>query len=163
MTSSPEYEALQVQNTYNQLLHRSADATGLGVFVAEMAAGATVEQVAATIEGSNEYFQTRAGGTNTGFLSALYQDQLGRAVDPMGQAVFTQALAGGVARDQVAMTVSTSAEGRGDLVGNSYLTYLHRDADNAGISAFLPAVSQGLRDGQLIAILLGSAEYMNSV
>jgi hypothetical protein len=163
ITGSPEYHALQVQNIYAQLLHRSADATGLGAFMAVMSAGATMEQVTAAIEGSAEYFQTRGGGTNTGFLSALYQDQLGRAMDPTGQAVFTQALAGGVSRDQVAMTVLTSDEGRGDLVGGFYQSFFNRDADSVGMSAFLTALRQGLRDEQLIAILLGSAEFMSTV
>jgi hypothetical protein len=163
ITGSPEYHALQLQNLYAQLLHRSVDATGMGAFMAVMSEGATMEQVTAAIEGSAEYFQTRGGGTNTGFLSALYQDQLGRAVDPTGQAVFTQALAGGVSRGQVAMTVLTSDEGRGDLVGGFYQGFLQRDADSMGMSAFLTAMRQGLNDDQLIATLLGSAEYRNNL
>ena len=36
----------------------------------------TVEQVASGITGSAEYFAMRGGGTETGFLTALYQDAL---------------------------------------------------------------------------------------
>src|SRR5262249_40451675 len=105
IAGSTEYRTLQVQDMYTELLHRNADSTELNTFVDAMATGVTPEQVAVAISGSAEYFQTRGAGTNEGFLSGLYEDQLNRAIDATGQAGFTSALANGGSRDQVAMAV----------------------------------------------------------
>jgi hypothetical protein len=78
--------------------------------------GGTTEQVESLIAGSAEYFQVRGGGTDLGFLQALYQDALNRAIDPAGQMTFSQALAKGATRAQVAAAVFTSLEFRQDLV-----------------------------------------------
>ena len=51
-------------------------------------AGGTVEQFIAILAGSQEYFQNRGGASNNGFLSALFQDALGRAIGPGGLAFF---------------------------------------------------------------------------
>jgi len=79
---SAEYRSDRLQELYQQLLHHDADPTGLNFFMAFLDRGGTTEEVAAAIAGSPEYFQVRGGGTNTGFLNALYQDALGRALDP---------------------------------------------------------------------------------
>src|SRR5262249_5599569 len=89
--SSLEYRVLQVEWLFHRFLLRSADPMGLNSFTAFLGAGGTVEQLQAVICSSAEYFQVRGGGDNAGFLQALYQDALGRAIDPSGQAGFTQA------------------------------------------------------------------------
>src|SRR5207244_7836553 len=81
ITRSLEYRIDVVENLYSRLLHRAVDLSGLIVAVQFLEGGGTDEQLAATIAGSVEYFQNRAGGTNDGFLQALYQDGLGRAID----------------------------------------------------------------------------------
>ena len=57
---------------YQQFLHRGADQGGLDAWVAFLQQGHTVEQMEAGIISSPEYFQVRGGGTNAGFLAALY-------------------------------------------------------------------------------------------
>ena len=42
-----------------------------------VANGATLQDVATQIAGSEEFFK-HAGGTNDGFLQTLYRDELGR-------------------------------------------------------------------------------------
>jgi hypothetical protein len=103
------------------------------------------------------------GGTDVGFLSALYEHQLSRLTVPMGQAAFTQALTSGVARDQVPMAVMTSAESQGNLVRDSYQTFSNRNADDAGMSAFLAGLKGGLDDERMIAMFIGSGEYIGMV
>ena len=107
--SSAEYRTLQVQGLYQSLLKRAADPAGLANFVAFLMAGGTVEQVAVALTGSAEYFQTRGGGTNNGFLNALYLDALNRAIDPGGLTTYTQALANGTTTAQVAAAIYSSA------------------------------------------------------
>src|SRR5262249_55912402 len=79
---SLEARALEVQALYHRLLHRDADPSGLNTFVAFLGAGITVEEVSTILTGSAEYLQTRGGGTNQGFLAALYADTLNRSPDP---------------------------------------------------------------------------------
>ena len=125
---SQEYRQLTVSGLYTRYLHRSVDPTGLASFTAFLAGGGTDEQVSALLAGSQEYFQVRGGSTNNGFLTALYQDGLNRAIDPSGQAAFTQLLANGMTRTQVATILFGSTEYLSDLVQSFYQRFLHRAA-----------------------------------
>jgi uncharacterized protein (TIGR03118 family) len=157
--SSMEFRTDQVQALYQQYLHRAADPGGLAAFTNLLASGATVEQVAALIAGSPEFFQHQGGGTNTGFLSALYQDALHRGVDPTGQAAFGSALANGATPRQVAAAVFASPEFLQDTVQSFYQSLLHRRADPAGLNAFVSALEHGATDQQVLAAIAGSDEF----
>jgi hypothetical protein len=159
--SSPEYLTDQVQQVYAQFLHRSADAAGLSYWTGMLQAGGTLAQLEAGVAGSAEYFQSRGGGTNDGFLAALYQDALGRAPDTTGQAVFEQALASGVSQSQVAVAVFYSPEFLGDVVQSRYQQFLGRSADAAGLNYWVSALENGMTDEQVIAGFVGSQEYFN--
>jgi hypothetical protein len=159
--ASQEYRADVVQDLYQTYLHRSADAVGLSGFVNVLGQGGTDEQVAAGLIGSAEYFQNRGGGTNDGFLDALYLDALHRAVDAGARAVFDQQLAAGVSRAQVAAGILASGEYRQDLVQSFFQQFLHRTADSSTVNFFANELAQGLRDEQVIAQLVGSPEYFN--
>jgi hypothetical protein len=113
------------------------------------------------LAGSQEYFDQRGGGTNDGFLSALYQDILGRAIDPSGKAAFEQALANGITRAQVAAQLFASAEYEQNLVNGYYATYLHRTADPGGLAFFSGQLANGTRDEDVLAQMLGSQEYFS--
>src|SRR5207249_2087193 len=121
--------------------------------------GGTIEQVETLLTGSPEYFQNRGGGTNDGFLDALYKDALNRAVDFMGRAPFDQALAKGISPAQVAALVFASTEFHQDLVQSLFERFLHRPADPLGLNAFVAALDQGVTDTQVIAAIVGSGEY----
>jgi sugar (pentulose or hexulose) kinase len=111
------------------------------------------------IAGSQEYFTARGGGTNDGFLTAIYQDALGRGVDANGRAAFTAALQAGATRGQVAAVIFASPEFAADSVRADYQKFLHRNADNAGLAFFTQAMQQGARDEQVIALILAADEY----
>jgi uncharacterized delta-60 repeat protein len=179
LESSQEYRTLVVQRLYNQYLKRSADQTGLATFVAQLAAGATVEQVSAALVGSAEYFQTRGGGTNSGFLTALYKDALNRTIDDAGKAGFNQMLANGVSRTDLAAALFSSNEYLQDLVQGFYLSFLRRPGDSAGVAMFVnllqpkppppqpifvgdpPITQKQFRDEEVIALFVGSQEYLS--
>jgi hypothetical protein len=158
--TSKEYRTNQVQALYSQYLHRSADAWGLAGDVAYLQSGGTVEQLAAAIAGSAEYFQNRGGGTNSGFLAALYQDSLGRPIDSVGAGYFGAALAAGVSRVQVAASVLSSAEYHRFLVSTYYNTLLDRPTD-AGSAGWVNALNMGARDESIIASIASSSEFYN--
>jgi len=154
---SGEYRADKVQAIYQQYLHRQADPGGLQFFVSTLGAGVTFEQVQADIVGSQEYFQLH-GGTNGGFLDALYEDALNRLPDAGGLAAFTQLLNSGQSRTAVATLIFGSNEYRNDLVLADYQLFLNRQADQIGDAAFVLALQSGATDQAVAAAILGSDE-----
>jgi fibronectin type 3 domain-containing protein len=163
MENSTEYHTDLVQSFYQRFLRRAADPTGLRVWVNFLNGGGTDEQLEAAIIGSTEYFNNQGGGTNNGFLSALFRDVLNRAIDSVGLSGLGQDLASGMSRQEVAQAVFTSSEARQDLVVGYYQQFLRRPADPVGLAAFTTQLQQGSSDEQIAAILIGSAEYFGLV
>jgi Tol biopolymer transport system component len=161
--NSLEYRQLVVRNLYSTLLKRQADPGGLNAWVNFLAAGGTTEQVQAGLIGSAEYFNTRGGGTNSGFLSALYHDVLNRAIDPSGMQSGLMALSNGVSRTTLASLILASRESDTLEVTNMYTTYLQRPVDSSGLNSFFNALQQGTPNETVIAILVSSDEFFNGV
>jgi hypothetical protein len=161
--NSREYRQLQVRQLYVTYLQRPADARGLASFTGLLKHGGTLEQVQARIVGSTEYWQRRAGGTAAGFLDALYQDALGRAIDPSGRASWSQALRRGMSREDVAAALFASEEYRADLVQGVYQGFLGRVADPGGLATFTDALRHGARTQEVLGAVLASPEYPNGV
>jgi hypothetical protein len=152
-----EYRTDVVENTYEKFLNRAADPTGLATWVAFLAAGGTREQLEADFLGSPE-FLTRHGATANGFLSGVYQDVLGRAVDPAGAATWGAMLANGGTPIQVALDIVDSAEAEQLAVESFYEKYLHRPADSAGLAGWLNFLETGGNEEAVLAGILGSQE-----
>jgi hypothetical protein len=163
IASSSEGRAFAVQNLYQTYLHRQAEPLGLQNAVAFLNAGGTAEQLKGILFDSQEYFQNRAGGTNNGFLTTLYSDLLGRAVDPAGGLFFGQALAQGVSRFTIASIILRSSEAERIQLQSFYLVYLNRPADDAGASFFLDARNAGASTEAVLAAILGSDEFFSRV
>jgi uncharacterized protein (TIGR03118 family) len=157
--SSPEFRALEINGLYTRLLHRSADPSGTAYWEMQLQRGMTIEQVESGIAGSPEYYQTRGGGTVNGYLSALYQDALGRAPDATGQAGFTAALLNGASRADVAAVVFGSDEFRSDLIQGFYTSILHRPAESGAVAYWTATMKNGARDEDVIAGIMGSSEF----
>jgi hypothetical protein len=153
-----EYRQVEVRALYTRYLHRSADPAGLATFTQLVSHGGTLEQVAADIVASAEYYLNRAGSTNAGFLNALYHDALGRSIDPAGQ-TFSNQLASGASREQVASAIFASAEYRQDLVNSYYRSILGRTADPTGLAAFTDVLANGTGAEAVMADMFGSEEF----
>jgi uncharacterized protein GlcG (DUF336 family) len=157
--ASPEFRAAEVQGLYGVFLGRAADPAGVAAFNAVIDAGRPVEAFEAQLLGSPEYYRNRGGGTDDGFITALYADLLGRAADPGARTFLGQALARGIPRTQVAAAVLASDEYRQDLVQSFYGRFLGRAADAGGLAAYTAFLRQGGRDEYVISALVGSDEY----
>jgi uncharacterized delta-60 repeat protein len=156
---SLEYRQDEVQALYARYLYRYADPAGLATFANLLAHGGTLEQVAADIVASPEYYQLRGGGTNAGFLSALYHDTLGRNIDPSGQSSFMHELASGASQRDIASAIFASAEFRQDLIQGYYQSILGRPAGRSGLTIFTNALAAGARDEQVLADIFASDEF----
>jgi hypothetical protein len=160
---SLEYRQDEVQGLYARYLYRNADPAGLATFANLLAHDGTLEQVAADIVSSPEYYQTRAGGTNTGFLNALYQDALGRNIDPSGQSLFGSELAAGASRGDVVTAIFGNREYRQDLVEGYYHSILGRSADRSGLAGFTNALAGGARDEVVMTDIFASEEFFTKL
>ena len=94
-----------------------------------------VTQVASALAASPEFFVTQGGGTNNGFLNALYQAALGRPIDSAALEYLGQELSAGVSRQQIVAAVFSSDEYLTDVVNGLYEHLLQRAAD-AGALAY---------------------------
>ena len=156
--NTTEFHIGAVNHQYFQFLGRAADPSGMASSLQLLAAGGTIELNAARIIGSQEYYQLH-GGTNLGFLTGLYADVLHRAVDPVALMAYSQELAVGVSRFQVAYTVVTSTEGEANTVQEVYQEFLNRVSDPSGLAFWVNQILNGARLENVIAGLVGSDEF----
>jgi hypothetical protein len=94
-----------------------------------------------------------------GFVSALYEDLLGRAPDPGGLAVWEGQLAAGVSDEQVAYDIASSPEYRNRLVQYYYQLFLGRAADSGGLATWVGLLNAGGSDQQVVEGIMDSAEF----
>jgi hypothetical protein len=160
---SSEYLRNQVQVLYLHYLHRAPDALGQATFFTFLAQGGTMEQAGAMLVGSPEYLQLH-GGDLWSALQAAYLDILGRPIDPIGASFYGRLLAQGHTLAQVADSLFASAEFGLHLHDVFYQDFLRRHADTLGQNSFVTVFrEQEQQDKDLIAALIGSAEYWGKV
>ncbi|HVX61287.1 MAG TPA: beta-1,3-glucanase family protein [Pirellulales bacterium] len=160
IVNSVEHRSDIIEGFYTGLLNRAADPQGLTAYLQLFAGGWTASQIKCLFYGSNEYFQN-SGSNNTGFTTALYQDELHRAPDSQAEAAMIQALAAGQSRTYIASLVVGSPEAEMDRVNKYYLDYLLRPADAAGLAYWNSVLARTDQDSLVEAGLLGSAEFFN--
>jgi len=173
IVNSTDGRAFSVKQEFNHLLLRNPTADETTMFSTQLATN-TLQSVRESIMGSAEYFQF-SGGTNDNFIRAVFADQLGRGVDPTGQAFFGGELANtALGTDQerrtlVAKQVVESPEGGLKETLVLFNKYLLREADIQGLSFFgSQLINSPLFGGQttnevnVIATLVGSQEFFDA-
>jgi hypothetical protein len=162
LLQSVEYRTLLVQSWYQRFLHRSPTSAEIANWVG-MLLGATDEDVEAGILGSDEYYNSRGGGTNAGFVEALYRDILGRTPTDAEVRQWDAAFGAGATRNQVALQILKSVEARTLLINSWFQSFLGRAPTAVELNFFLQQFGAGATDEQLLASLLGSQEYFDAV
>jgi inhibitor of cysteine peptidase len=156
IASSTEYRTLVIQDVYHEFLGRAAEDAGLASWLDYLAAGHSTNELRAGILGSAEYLVHQGNGA---FLQSLYEDVLHRALDATGARIWEQLLALGTPRAAVALAVLHSPEAQTNTVRGLYTQYLHRDSEEAGLGVFVAALQHGNQQEEVLADILGSAEY----
>ncbi|MGH7749396.1 MAG: DUF4214 domain-containing protein, partial [Candidatus Dormibacteria bacterium] len=156
--SSDEWRTRTVTLLFRALLGRPADAASLGYYVQQLRS-TTVEDVTAGIAASQEYF-ARAGGSNDGYVSALYHDLLRHAADASARATWVDQLNRGASRVSVASNIRRSAEGQGVVVDAAYRQLLGRPATGPERTNLANAMVHGLSDQAMLASLIQTDEYL---
>ncbi len=100
------------------------------------------------------------------FIESVYENLLGRPVDPEGLSHWTNALnalgntEGG--RAKVVADIESSAEYRLDVVNQLYLQYLHRPANESGAQTWVNLLGNGWSIQQVAANIATSAEFIQN-
>ena len=160
LTHSPEFYAVNViEPAYQTYLGRSADASGVAYWTNQMQQGLTDQQIEADFIASKEFY-AEAGGTDAGWVNALYQTVLGRPADSGGMSYWLSQLASGVSRANVATGFAASQEREAQIIQNDYFTYLGRSASPAEIGYWVAQFDNGTTNEDIVSGFVGSPEYV---
>jgi hypothetical protein len=107
---------------------------------------------------SDEYYH-RAGGTDAAWVSRLYQHVLGRTAAPAEIRSWTNALARGTSRSQVALGFLISSEHLTTVVDGYYVDLLGRHIDPTGRRSWVTRIQNGERVEAIIGGIIASDEY----
>ena len=124
----------------------------------------SIQHETAKILGSATYFSQKGSSTTSGFLTALYHDLLGRAIEADAMARLTNSIDNDdVPRSTVANWVMSSAEGTTVLGQSLVQQFLHRNDSPSEILTLSRMLQLGAGQDLIIAGLAGSPEYAFNV
>ncbi|MDY3557171.1 DUF4214 domain-containing protein [Gemmata sp. JC717] len=158
--NSDEGQAFKVTDAFAELLGRAPGDRAAG-FITGLRQGMTQDQIRAAIAGSDEFFQLKGGGTNAGYLSALYKVALGRDIGSGELATRMAQFQSGVSREQVAREVYASPERATRVVNELYVDLLGRKGESAGVSNWVGQLQSGVRVEVIASRFVASAEYFD--
>ena len=149
-----------VRRMYLDTLGREPDPAGLATWVDWIRTGRfTVAQTAALFYSSQEFYAGIGGGTDTTWVTKLYEKLLNRAPDPSGLAFWVgYAAAPAFGRGWVATQFYGALESRLTRVRNLYQALLARDPDPTGWPFWAGVIQTG-GDLELAVSLAASTEY----
>jgi len=164
LQNSDEYRTLLVNQAYQTVLRRAPDASGLAGGLAFLRGGGGFQALEVGLYGSQEYFNNIGGGTNSGYLAAIYNDIVGRPIDPGANTSGLLALSLGTSRGEIAASLQNSAEGSQRIVQHLFLTYLRRPITFSEATSIADRLGRGtLSYTDLVAGLIGSQEYFSGL
>jgi len=118
---------MQVDQFYQEFLHRASDPAGRAYWINLFLSGAGEADVAAGFLATGEYQALHQ--SDAAFVAGLYQDVLGRTSDATGLAFWQNALRNGASRADVALALLTSAESSQRVLDRFYAQFLGRGVD----------------------------------
>lgn len=160
LTHSDEYFATIIRPAYQQFLSRDADAGGLSYWTALMHGGLTDEQLEAGFIGSPEFYN-HSGGTDKGWVDAMYQNLLGRLPDGAGESYWINQLAQGANRGAVAYGFAASLEREIGHLTDDYRRFLGRFPGPGEINFWVIEFLRGVTNEDIITGFIASDEYAN--
>lgn len=161
-----EYNDNQTNIIYQSFLGRNATLNELNAAQALLTnnptTGASLQTIKANVIASDEYF-ANAGGTNPGFVQAMYRDLLNRNPDTGGEAFYVN-LAATQGRLAAVNNILGQVETIDDLTSAFYAKYLNRPADQPGQSFFRGELQSNVQLQIIINQFLGSTnEYFDGL
>ncbi|MEO6808053.1 MAG: S8 family serine peptidase [Isosphaeraceae bacterium] len=122
-------------------------------------------EIRSIILSSDEYVLSHSG-TSVGFITGLYQDVLGRPPEAAGLTAWVGLLQGGMSRSEAAQTFLATTEAQRVKVARWFQNDLNRTAplgvlvNDPTVVQWAALLSQGARESDLRALVLGSDEFL---
>lgn len=155
---SSEWAGVKIDELYQAVFGRKADAVGRAYWLDQMARGRRFERVAADFYGSPEFY-AKSGSTTRGFVTALYGEIQDRSPDAGGLAFWTDQIdRKKIGRGSVAAAFYASIESRTKRVAGLYQQILGRNPDAGGLAFWADGLLRR-DDVQLAAELAASEEF----
>jgi hypothetical protein len=162
ITYSREFRSSLIAESYQHYLGRNPDAAGLEGWLGGMAQGMHIEQMQSGFISSPEFYAA-AGSDDRRWIAALYQTVLGRSPSASEVDDWQRTLGTGASKGAVALGFLYSTEHLTTVVNGYYLNLLHRGIDPSGRQTWVTLIQQRHRDEEIIAAIVSSAEYRQSV
>jgi Ig-like domain from next to BRCA1 gene/Domain of unknown function (DUF4214) len=157
--TSTEYHQIRVRDMFSAYLHRGIDDYSLSNYVKS---GGSLRSMRISILTSQEYYSLH-GSNGQGYVTALYQDLLGRTPRYGDAQTWVNMMNNGHSRADVASGIYASPEGYGRVIDSLYGAFLKRAADAPGKAQNLQMMERGVTEEDIAVGLLTSAEYVNRV
>lgn len=172
----PADAAGQVWRLYGAAFGREAETTGLSGWVGALDGGVSLTAAAAGFIDSAEFALRYGSLDDTGFITRLYANVLGRTPDTAGLESWKAFLAGGASRADLLVGFSESAENRMATdpriadglwtvdpeamdVLRCYMTVLDRQPDAEGLAHWTAIRDDGLPNWMMIFYFINSSEF----
>lgn len=127
--NSDEYRAKRINEAYQAAFGRAPDAGGFDFWMTNLRAGVlSPEDLYSTFLYSNEMYSVQGGGTDAGYVTALYRALLGRDPDSAGLQYWTSQLAAVAQRRSISDGFWYSQEKYLLRVDEAYQLFLGRGA-----------------------------------
>ena len=155
---SAEYFGTIIKPAYVQFLGRPADPSGIAYWTNQMIDGLTDENLEAGFIGSDEFYN-HSGGTNKGWVDAMYQDLLGQQPILHGEAFWIGQLASGANRASVAFGFAASSERESQHIQADYRNVWAVKPERAEVDFWLGQFMLGQTNEDIITEFVSSDEY----
>ncbi|WP_236184577.1 DUF4214 domain-containing protein [Pseudomonas juntendi] len=155
--SDEEAAALRL---YQGILGRDADLEGAKAFTGLVNEGTSLTDIANQFLNSAEF----GGAATEASINDLYNTLLGRNADEAGSDAWQAVLANGASLADVAAAIAVSEEAQdrdqsnGDFVRDLYTSVLGREADEAGLDAWVSQLFNGTSRADVAKGIVGSVE-----
>jgi hypothetical protein len=155
--SDEEAAALRL---YQGILGRDADLEGAKAFTNLVAEGTSLSDIAGQFLNSAEF----GGAATKADINELYSSLLGRSAEDAGSDAWQAVLANGGSLADIAAAIAVSEEAQqrdqsnGDFVRDLYTNVLGRDAEEAGLNAWVSQLFNGTSRAEVAKGIVGSAE-----
>ncbi len=151
-----------IEQYYQQFLLRQADPGGLAHWDQVWKQFGGPEEVIAGMISSPEFFQA-SGGTNSGWVSALYDRLLNRAADAQGLQYWTNLLdQHQLTEQQVVLNFEDSKENDTLLITGFYQEYLNRAPTQQELDTAVAQMQAGATPRDIQISIINTTEYRTS-
>lgn len=158
---TPEVAGSRVDFTYRILLNRPPTAVELANGIALLRAGNDARRLMVILAGTTEFYRKRSGGTNAGFVAALYKYLLGRPASANEIAGWVKPLSGLIPRALVAQALLRTPEALAKLAAGATIALPSTTAGNLFGFTYRDLIRPGVLD-RLTARAYGSDAFYAS-